>query len=401
MTSRIALLGYSEQAFEAMQQAQIDFVAVVPPAFTEGLSSMKIESVAWDFGKVNEQSINIVKELQTLKVDCAVPLYEETVEWAGYLNSHFRDDPRLFNRYFLFRNKAMMKRKAQLAGIRVGIFEEADDTKDVARFLKRVNEANLKLDEETNYPIHLKPLDAAGCKGHRMITSLEQIDDIQSDEFPCLLESHLDGQEFSCEVFIHGGEIQFMNVTEYVKLGYSNFIPCSPKLNQSRELIRKAINDLIKAFGIEYGMIHPEYFITPDGTLYFGEVAARVPGGHMFELMKKSYGFDPYVGFALCANPKTTKEQLREFFPAEDQFQNYSGCLMVYPKQKVVKKVALPEGLVEEEYYDHHSLFVPATSKVAERVAYGDHYGTIFFHGEDPEKMRELLEHYRALDFYR
>lgn len=400
MSSRIALLGYSEPAFEAMQAANMDFVAVVPPAFVEGLASVKIDALPWDFGKVNEQSINIVKDLQAKGVDCAVPLYEETVEWAGYLNSHFRDDPRLFNRYFLFRNKAMMKRKAQLAGIRVGVFEEADDQRDVERFLQRVNEAQLKLDEEANYPIHLKPLDAAGCKGHRMITSLEQISEVQPEEFPCLLESHLDGQEFSCEVFIHGGEIQFMNVTEYVKLGYSNFIPCSPELNEKRELIRKAVKDLIKAFGIEYGMIHPEYFITSDGGINFGEVAARVPGGHMFELMKRSYGFDPFVGFALCANPKTPKSVLKEFFPPEDKFENYSGCLMVYPDQKVVKEVSLPDGLLEEEYYDHHHLFVPTTSKVAERVAFGDHYGTIFFHGSDSQKMRELLESYREKSFY-
>jgi hypothetical protein len=266
--------------------------------------------------------------------------------------------------------------------------------------LKRVNEANLKLDEEMNYPIHLKPLDAAGCKGHRMITTLEQVEEVLPEEFPCLLESHLDGQEFSCEVFIHGGEIQFMNVTEYVKLGYSNFIPCSPELNTKRELIRKAVKDLIKAFGIEYGMIHPEYFITSDETINFGEVAARVPAGHMFELMKKSYGFDPFVAFALCANPKTPKSVLKDFFPPEDQFNGYAGCLMVYPKQSVVKEVSLPDGLLEEEYYDHHSLFVPATSKVAERVAYGDHYGTIFFKGDDANKMRELLVKYRELDFY-
>jgi hypothetical protein len=136
MSSKIALLGYSEPAFEAMQQAKIDFIAVVPSAFTEGLAHVNIDAIAWDFGKVNEQSINIVLELQARGVDCAVPLYEETVEWAGYLNSHFRDDPRLFNRYFLFRNKAMMKRKAQLAGIRVGIFEEADDKRDVALSFK-------------------------------------------------------------------------------------------------------------------------------------------------------------------------------------------------------------------------------------------------------------------------
>lgn len=398
---KMAVLGFSIQAFSSLQKAGIDFVAVVPSDFASYMEDKDIPYYAWNFGKLNEQSINIVKDLQKMGVGCALPLFEETVEWAGYLNSHFRDDPRLFNRYFLFRNKAMMKRKAQMAGIKVGVFEEADDKDSVLKFLNRVNEALLKLKEEEPFPVHLKPLDAAGCKGHRLIRSEEDVKEIEEEEFPCLLESHLDGQEFSCEVFIHKGKIQFLNVTEYVKLGHSNFIPCSPRLNENREKIRSAVQELIDAFGIEYGMIHPEYFLTSNGKISFGEVAARVPGGHMFELMEKVYGFDPYVAFALCTNPNTTEEELKNFFPKETDHKGYAGCLMVYPKSKVVSEVDLPEGLLTDKYYDHHNLFTPATSKVAERVAFGDHYGTVFFYGDDAEEMRERLVNYEKADFYK
>lgn len=203
---KAAILGYSAEAYEALQKDGIPFVAVVPPDFSGLMSEHSIEYVEWDFGTINEQSHKIISKLKEKGATFAVPLYEETVEWSGYINSEFRDDPRLFNRYYLFRNKAMMKRKAQMAGIRVGVFEEANDKEDVRQFFARVNEALLKLKDEENYPIHLKPLDAAGAKGHRMITDLEKIENIKDEEFPCLLESHLDGQEFSCEVFIHGGK---------------------------------------------------------------------------------------------------------------------------------------------------------------------------------------------------
>lgn len=89
------------------------------------------------------------------------------------------------------------------------MFEEARDKEDVRRFLKRVNEALLKVEGDKNDPIHVKPLDKAGSVGHRAIENPEDIDALTESEFPLLMESHLDGQEFSCEAFIHKGKIQF------------------------------------------------------------------------------------------------------------------------------------------------------------------------------------------------
>ena len=205
-----------------------------------------------------------------------MPLFEETVEWAGALNGRFRDDPRLFTRYLLFRDKAMMKRRAQMSGIRVGLFEEAENKEDVDRFLRRVSKALVKLDTDEPPRVHLKPIDAAGAAGHRMLRRLEDAEKLTEENFPCILETHLEGQEFSCEAFIHKGEIQFLNITEYIKLGHTNFVPASDRLESRRPLIEKAVKALIRAFDIEYGMIHPEFFITDDNEISFGEISSGV-----------------------------------------------------------------------------------------------------------------------------
>ncbi len=400
---KTALLGYSLAMMESLDKANQSFVAVVPPEFSEYMLLHQIPHVLWQFDKVNDQSQSLYNTLAEAGVEVAVPLYEETVEWAGSINAQIRSDVRLFNRYFLFRDKAMMKRKAQMHGIRIGVFEEADNINDVYKFFQRVNGALLKLEGEDMEPIHVKPTSAAGSMGHVMIRSKDDIEKkLGDDDFPCLMESHLAGQEFSCEVFIHKGKIQFLNITEYIRLGHTNFIPASPALENDRPLIHAAVEQLIEAFGIEYGMIHPEFFITPDKKISFGEVAARIPGGHIFDLIQKAYGFDPYLGFALCANPNTPEEELNKFFPtdAKDR-QGYAGCVMVYPKQKIVNNVNVPDALLEHPYYDHHNLFIPASLKVADRVAFGDHYGTVFFYGDDPDKMRDLLVYYdQEVDFY-
>ncbi|MEZ4272008.1 MAG: carboxylate--amine ligase [Myxococcota bacterium] len=398
--AKTALLGYCVPAMEALDKIKRPFVVVVPPLFEATMKEHGIEHVLWDFGRKNEQSAELAKTLDDMGVELAVPLFEETVEWAGALNGYFRKDPRLFTKYLLFRDKAMMKRRAQMNGIRVGVFEEADAKEDVHRFFKRVNKALAKLEGEVEDPVHLKPLAAAGCVGHRFIRTERDIENLEDSDFPCLLETHLDGQEFSCEVFVHNKKIRFLNITEYVHLGYSNFCPASPKLNASRKLIEKAVYELIDAFDIQYGMIHPEFFITPDGKINFGEVAARVPGGHIFELIQKAYGFDPFAGFALCADPGTTEQELADFFPDPADHKGYAGCLMVYPKQKIVTRVDVPEKLLKEPYYEKHNLYQPVTAKVAERAGFGDHYGTIYFLGDDAETMHRLLSEYEDEDFY-
>ncbi len=398
---KVALLGFSVTTMESLDKAGYEFVAVVPPDFESHMKDHAIPHVLWDFDKLNEESNQLYEQLQEMGVDAAVPLYEETVEWAGALNSRFRNDPRLFNRYFLFRDKAMMKRKAQMSGIRVGVFEEADSIEDTRRFFERVNKALLKLDGEEKAFVHLKPTSAAGSVGHKLISGDDDIQALTPEDFPCLIETHLDGQEFSCEVFIHKGKIRFLNITEYIRLGHTNFIPASPELESKRPLIEKAVQELIDAFGVEYGMIHPEFFITPNDSISFGEVAARIPGGHIFDLMAKAYGFDPYVGFAMCCNPKTTEEEFFSFFPkdATDRKQ-YSGCVMVYPKHAHVTGSNIPDALLSDPYYEKHDLFVPVDAKVAERAGFGNHYGTVYFNGDDAERMRELLVQYDNTDFY-
>ena len=396
-----ALLGWSLQAIEAIDKMNRPYVVVGPPEFKPFADKNGIQFVPWQFNVPIEHSMELYEKLKEFDTKVAVPIYEETVEWAGMLNSLLWENPRVFNKSLLLRDKALMKRRAHLAGLRVGVFEEAFNKEDVAHFLKRMNEALLNMDEENYEPIHVKPFDKAGTVGHRMIKKYEDIEKIDDSEFPLLMESHLEGQEFSCEAFVHNGKVYFLNITEYVKLGHSNFVPASPTLEKWRPKIRETIELLVKAFEVENGILHPEFFITPEGTIYFGEVAARIPGGHIFEHIERVYGFSPYQGQILCCDPETTEEELKAFFPEEVvSAKGHSGNLMVYPKVKSISKLNIPKELKEHPYFLKHNMFIPATSKVAERVGYGNHYGSIYFFGDDSTEMRKLLEQYDKHDFY-
>ncbi|MEX2526756.1 MAG: carboxylate--amine ligase [Gemmatimonadota bacterium] len=410
MDRSVALLGWSLPVIESVQKMDRPFVVVSFPEFEPYAREHGIPFVAWNFSEWSEKSNSLqLKELlDAHNAQVAIPLYEETVEWAGALNSLYRDDPRVLNRAYLFRHKAIMKRKALLAGFRVGLFEEVYNRDQVHQFMSRLNEAHLQLDGEDDAWVHLKPFSAAGTVGHKLLRSHAAIDERVVDaDFPCLVESHLPGKEFSCEVFIHESKIRFLNITEYVKLGYSNYVPAGPALEAERDRIIAVTEKLIRFFGIEYGMIHPEWFLTDDDTLSFGEVACRIPGGHIFELIERAHGFDPVKALVLCSDPAVSGAEVEAFFAeaaqrqAGNEQQEYAGNVMVYPKPGYIKELRIPEELKEDPYFESHTLYAPEEHKVMDtREGFGNHYGTVFFRGPDPERMRELLVHYQDADFY-
>ena len=180
-------MGWSLPVIESMQKLNKPFVVVSFPDFENYAKENNIPFVPYQFDEWSDSSnsLDLKDKLEAFNVDVAVPLFEETVEWAGALNSLYRDDPKVLNRAFLFRNK------------------------DIE-------------------------------------------DKCQDDDFPCLAESHLSGKEFSCEAFVHGGKIRFLNITEYVKLGYSNFIPEGNYLHTKRDRIMKEMQKLVDLFGIQY-----------------------------------------------------------------------------------------------------------------------------------------------------
>ncbi|MEX2599490.1 MAG: carboxylate--amine ligase [Dehalococcoidia bacterium] len=397
----MAIFGWSLRAIDAIDRFNRKYLVVAPAWAEEYARENNVPFIPWDFQRLNENSDELYETLKAEGVEVCVPLFEETVEWAGLINARLMNKPRLFNQAMLFRDKSMMKRRAQMSGIRVGVFEVADSRDDVVRFLKRVNDALLKLDGDPNDPIHVKPFDKAGTYGHRVIRSYEDAEQIRDDEFPCLMESHLDGKELACEVFIHNRKIRFLNISEYVHLGYSVFVPAGPELEHWRSLIRQEIEKLIEAFDIDHGLIHPEYFITNDGRIHFGEVAYRVPGGNAFELIERAYGFNAYQGHLLVSDPKATDEEIEAFFPKEVvDAKGHAGCFLVYPRKRVISDIQMPEEVENDPYFERQELFVPTDTKVPKRMAFGNHYGTLYFFGDDSDRMRQLLLDMEEYDFY-
>ena len=101
-------------------------------------------------------------------------------------------------------------------------------------------------------------------------------------------------------------------------------------------------------------------------------------------------------------DPNMSDEELDEYFPPKDkEFNTFFGNVMVFPQKGQITKLEIPDELLEEPYFLDHNLVPPTgQQKISTREGFGNHFGTVNFKGEDPERMKELLKHYENVDFY-
>ena len=102
-----ALLGWSLQAIEAIDKMNRPYVVVGPPEFELFADTNGISFVPWQFDDSIEKSDELYEKLRDYNTKMAVPIYEETVEWAGSLNAKFQNNPRIFNKSLLFKRQRL------------------------------------------------------------------------------------------------------------------------------------------------------------------------------------------------------------------------------------------------------------------------------------------------------
>ena len=97
-------------------------------------------------------------------------------------------------------------------------------------------------------------------------------------------------------------------------------------------------------------------------------------------------------------NPAAVDAILGRF--AATDAEGYAGVFGVYPRRRVVKDLQIPPETENHDYFEFHQLPAPMQEKVMKRTAFGTHWGLLYFHGDDPHTMRDLLKSQEELDFY-
>jgi biotin carboxylase len=258
-------------------------------------------------------------------------------------------------------------------------------------------------------PAVLKPVDSGG---QRAVFRLESPDDLERnlaealEESPtheAMVEAFVEGIEMNGIVVARGGEHSLLTLSDRLRppgigfgVGWIHVYPPSIDGGQLVDAERIAVES-VRALGLHDGIAFPQLIATPDGRVVVVEVAARIPGGQMADLVRHAVGVD-LVEIAL-------RQALGEEVPDEMALPRFSQPLAIrfftaqpgpLPTGRVVEIGALDrmlaaEGVVQAETY----LEIGETIRPVRRD--GDRRGYVIAVADTPREALRRAEHAAGL----
>ena len=226
-------------------------------------------------------------------IDRVVALDEFDMENVSALREHLRLPGMGLTTVRYFRDKLAMRGKAREAGIRVPEFVHALNYDALREYMARVPE-----------PWLLKPRSQASGIGmkkihepHELWPWLDQLGDQQSFY---LLEQFLPGRVFHVDSVVSEREVVFADAHAYgtppLDVSHQGGVFTSRTLDRSSEDAQALFvvnRRLIEGLGLMRGVTHAEFLKAhADGQFYFVEIAARVGGAYISDVVEAASGIN-------------------------------------------------------------------------------------------------------------
>jgi biotin carboxylase len=153
-------------------------------------------------------------------------------------------------------------------------------------------------------PAVLKPVDSGGQRGIFFIGSADELDAhlhaalAASSTGEAIVESFHDGLELNGIVIARDGEAFPLTLSDRLRppgigfgVGWIHVYPASIYGDVLEEAERVATH-AVHALGLRNGIAFPQLLVSDDGSVRVVEVAARIPGGQMADLVRHAVGVD-------------------------------------------------------------------------------------------------------------
>lgn len=325
-----------------------------------------------------EEYVRVITNLAgSQPIDRIVGLDEFDVLTAAKAREHLQIEG-ISNSYALrFRDKLRMRNVAKDAGIPCPEFTGLFRPEDINEFIKTVPA-----------PWIIKPRTEVSAFGIRkcvteeqawnVLTNLDSRNTWRDHPSQYLIERFIEGNVFHVDSVVAGGKIAACGVSRYGTppmavthdggVFTSSIVPYKSKERRELERLNKK---LLRGFKYERGVAHAEFLQSAeDGKFYLLEVAARVGGAYIANVLEHACGFSLWREWAKLE----TATKANPYQPPKLR-KDYAGIALALANQDA------PDT---SHYEDEEIVY---------RVTKPKHIGLIFY-SESEEKLNELLTSY-------
>src|ERR1051326_3082790 len=236
---------------------------------------------------------------KTAKPDRIVALEEFDVVLAALAREHLCMPGMSSSRAKTFRDKLAMSVKASGVGIKVPEFIPAINNSEISDYLKRVPPPWVMKPRSDVSAIGIKKLETAE-EVWRLIEEMNQREILHERASYYLLARFVAGEVFHVDSLVNKGRVVFAGVNKYgrppLQVAHGGGACVSQNIAHQSPEKRKLLDinrRLIRAMGMETGATHAEFIKSEaDGDFYFLEIAARVGGAYIADVLEAASGIN-------------------------------------------------------------------------------------------------------------
>lgn len=246
-----------------------------------------------DFRRYQDVINTVTYLARERRIDLILPLDEFEVELVAILREHMRVPGLGVSAIRHFRDKLTMRELAHKAGILVPAFSRILNYDDLRAYFAQVEP-----------PYMLKPRMDAGSMGIRKCYDAEQVwrglDELGDRQSYYLLEKFVPGSVYHVDSVVYNGKVLFASVQGYARppidvyQGGGVFASrILPRENAEVKALEQMNEQVIRALGLPHGVTHAEFIkAEADGRYYFLEIAARVGGAYISDMIDHATGIN-------------------------------------------------------------------------------------------------------------
>jgi len=326
-------------------------------------------------GLSREQILNTVSWMaRGRKFDRVIALDEFDQETAAQVREHMRLPGMNISTANCYRDKLAMRSSARKKGFLVPEFCSIFFYDDLRDYMKRVPG-----------PWLLKPRAEASALGIRKIEEPEQLwrtlEELGDEQSRFLLEQFVPGDIFHVDSIVSESEVVFSVAHQYgrppMQVMHEGGVFTTRTVDRKSDDWKKLIEfnaELAPAFGMVHGVTHAEYIRGhADGRFYFLEIAARVGGAFISDLVEWGTDLNLWREWASLEVADLRGEPY--VLPASKA--DYAGSVLCLAKsaEPDTSSFDAPEIVYRMKKHHHAGLIVRS---------------------KDPERVRHLLDRYAA-----